>query len=184
MNRLLKVGLLMALVIGLSGVYRHVSAQAGQVSLWRGSDAPTFQVDTPAALATNHVLKGTYINSGSLHGTAIPAATFTAIDNPLTVSCPGTTGTCSINAAMLVQNGGSTASSNVNRLCLYVDGVAGPNCAYYADETTTDTYFINTVQSDIVSGVAHGNHTVQMYFWTAAGAAVSHYQATYTVYKP
>jgi hypothetical protein len=185
MNRLFKIGLLMALVIGLFGAYRYVSAQQGQAELWRGSThAPTFNVDIPNVLAPHHVLQATYINSGFFGGAVISANTFTPIDTQLTVLCPGTSGTCSINADMLVQNGNATVGSNNNRVCLYVDGVPGPHCDYFTDETTTDAFYINAVQSDIVSGLAHGNHTVQMFFWSAFGAGVSHFQATYTVYKP
>jgi len=32
--------------------------------------------------------------------------------------------------------------------------------------------------------LAHGNHTVQMYFWSKDGAGVGHYEANYHVYKP
>ena len=184
MSKLLKVTLLLALAVGLFGVYRHVSAQGGQSAKARGYDtAPTFHVDISDVLATKHVLEGTYINSGD-YNASVSASTFTPIDTQLTVACPGTSGTCSIQADMLVQNGINTAATNNNRVCLYVDGVAGPNCDSYADESTTDEYYTNAVSSEIVSNLAPGNHTVQMYFWSEEGAGASHYEANYHVYKP
>ena len=187
MSKLLKVTLLLALAVGLFGVYRHVSAQGGQSAKARGYDtAPTFHVDISDVLATKHVLEGTYINSGEYEGSAgsVSADTFTPIDTQLTVACPGKSGTCSIQADMLVQNGFNTTASNLNRVCLYVDGAPGPHCNSYADESTTDEYYTNAVSSEIVSNLAPGNHTVQMYFWSEEGAGASHYEANYHVYKP
>lgn len=186
MNKLFKIALVVVCTVAFFGARRSALAQEEQ-SRRDGSriaPAPTFPVAIPDALATKHALEGTYINSGSLAETAITAGTYTPIDPQLTVSCPGKTGTCTIEADMLVQNGFNTSASDVNRVCLYVDGTPGPNCDYYVGESTTDLFFINAVNSDTVSGVALGNHTVQMYFWTANGADVSHYQATYHVYKP
>jgi len=184
MNRLVKIGLVIGLAVVMFGTYRYVSAQEGQSGKARGYDtAPTFHVDIPEVIATKHVLQSTYLNSGDLGGASFPANTFTPVDTQLTVVCPGTSGTCSIQADMLVQNGAG-GSGNLNRVCLYVDGVAGPYCNYFADESSSDGEYINAVQADIVSGVAHGNHTVQMYFWTENGAGVAHYQASYHVYKP
>jgi hypothetical protein len=184
MNKLFKIASVIVCVVTFFGASRYVSAQSHRDGSGN-APAPAVHEQTPSpSLATRHVLEGTYINSGSLFETAIPANTFTPIDTQLTVACPGTTGSCTIEADMLVQNGFSTAASNNNRVCLYVDGNPGPNCDYYVDETTTDEFFINAVNADTVSGLATGDHTVQMYFWTADGADVSHYQATYHVYKP
>lgn len=186
MNRLLKLGLLMALVIGLFGAYRYVSAQEGQ-STARGSaatKAPVLQVDVPNIASTKHVLQGTYVNSGNYGDVAFPANTFSAIDPALTVTCPGTTSTCSIQADMWVQNGRESISGNEDRVCLYVDGSPGPFCNYFAGETPSDFTYTNATSSDTVSGLAHGTHTVQTVFWSAGGAFVAHYQANYHVYKP
>jgi hypothetical protein len=87
MNIVIRLGLLIPLAIGLSGVYRSVSAQE-------------------AAMATKHVLQATYIDSG-YYGSAglyAPANVSTPIGNPLTVSCPGTAGTCTIQADLWIQS--------------------------------------------------------------------------------
>ena len=186
MNKLFKIALVVLSAVALFVAYRYVSAQEEQ-SRRDGSGAapaPTVRVEIPNVLATKHILQGAYINSGALPGTAIPANTYTPVDSQLTVSCPGTAGTCTIEADMLVQNGQNTAPDNNNRVCLYVDGTPGPNCLFLAGQTPTDNFAINAVQADTVTGVLHGNHTVQMYFWTRDGASVAHYQATYRVYKP
>ena len=48
-----------------------------------------------------HVLQATYIDVTSGVGTTIPAGTLTPIGNSISVSCPGTSGTCTIQADML-----------------------------------------------------------------------------------
>ena len=70
-------------------------------------------------VATNHVLKGTYINNGN-YNNSIPAAKYTAIDPQLTVSCPGT-GTCTIEADMWIDFSGG-GSFDGTTICLVVDG--------------------------------------------------------------
>ena len=190
MNRIsaLKAPLFLVLAIGFFSAYRYGKAQEQSSELGNGQafeSAPTFPVEIPAITSTKHVLEGTYINSASLPAIgSIPPETFIPIDTRLTVACPGTTGTCSIQADMLVQNGGTTATGNVNRICLYVDGKPGPNCDEFAGETSADGRFTNATNSDIVSDLKPGNHTVQMYFWSSQGTTAAHYEVNYHVYEP
>jgi hypothetical protein len=185
MNRLMKIVLLMGLAVVIFGAYRYVSAQDSRAALGGGSapSAPTFHVDIPETLSTKHALQGTYINSGSLNGVSVSAGLFTPIDPQLTVLCPGTGGTCTISADMWIQNGATSDTSNLNRVCLYVDGAPAPFCDYYAGETLSDLGLENSTNSDSVT-VTHGNHTVQMYFWSQYGTAIGHYHSNYNVYKP
>jgi len=137
-----------------------------------------------AAAATNHVLKGTYIDS-NVTLTVIPADTLTPIGNAITVSCPGTTGTCTIQADMLAQNGGGSTAGNQFEVCLYVDGKeVDPYCFGYAGVTPSDGTYLLGSSSQTLSGVAAGNHTVQAYFWSANGCNVVYRHFTYNVYKP
>ncbi len=174
--KVLKITLAITVVALLIGAHQPVSAQAVVTT---DSDA------LPPAVATSHVLEHTYINSGDWSGATFPAATFNPIDTQLTVVCP--VGPCSIAADMLVQNGKGSHTDNFIKLCLYVDGVAAPNCDYIAGLTPSgggEYAYTNAMSDDIVSGLATGHHTVQMYFYSAYGCVPGHYQATYRVYEP
>jgi hypothetical protein len=189
MNRIIRAGLLLlaALAIVLFGAYRHASAQGGQ-SAARGSEAtqaPVSSVDSPATLATKHVLQATYVNSGNYGDVFVNGGPFVPVDTQLTVLCPGTSGTCSVQADMLVENGGESFPLNENSVCLIVDGNAGNSCSFAeGGEVPSDQSYTGTTNFDIVSGLAHGNHTVQMYFHSFRGAFVSRYHVNYHVYKP
>ncbi len=137
-----------------------------------------------AATAANHILKGTYIDTINGTQVTIPAQTFTAVGNPVTVSCPAT-GTCTIEADMWAQNLGGTTTGNNFHLCLYVDGTAvNPYCFGYAGVTPSDGSVLMGSSSQSLSGVAAGSHTVQTYFWSAGGCVVQYRHFTYNVYKP
>jgi len=165
MNKLSKVTLLLALAVVSFGVYSGAQA-------------------IPETTATKHVLEGTYINNGN-HNATVPAATYTPVDTKLTVSCPGTSGTCTIEADMWVDNylsgGGSLNSITI---CLYVDGVQTSGCAYETSETPPDGSHNHASTSQPLSGLAPGNHTVQTYFYSNEGAFVEYYTTNYRVYKP
>jgi hypothetical protein len=163
MNKLLKATSLLVLAVGSFGVY---SAAQGRSQ----------------TLATNHVLKGTYITNGNYNAT-VPAATYTPIDTQLTVSCPGTSGTCTIEADMWVDNSGS-GSGNINAICVYVDGAQTALCPYENMETPVDGTHVFSSASEPVSGLAPGTHTVQTYYYAANGAFVEYHTTNYRVYKP
>ncbi len=165
MNKLLKVTSLLALTVGSYGVYS--AAQAVE-----------------QALATKHVLEGTYNNNGTYTGGAVAADTYTPIDTELTVACPGTSGTCTIQADMWIENGGESSSLNANVICLYVDGTPSSFCGAGTGETPSDGSYVQNSTSQAVTGLAHGNHTVQTYFYSFNGAKVAYYSSNYRVYKP
>ena len=137
------------------------------------------------ATAANQVLQGTYIDVISGIGTTIPAGALTPIGNAVTVSCPGTSGTCTIQGDMWVTNGGGNTTGNELEVCLFVDGNrVDPYCYGYAGMTPSDgTYFVVS-SSQSLSGLALGSHTVQTYFWSQKGCEVTYRHTTYTVYKP
>ncbi|MGB8543663.1 MAG: hypothetical protein WCD49_18690 [Candidatus Acidiferrales bacterium] len=186
MSRLSKICLLLVLAIGFFGAYLIGSAQETRSSKGRPPiPPPTFDVQIsqdPNVLATNHVLEKTYNNTGGVP-TDAPSNTYTPIDHQLTVLCPGTTGTCSIEADMWVENGDSNSTINANAVCLYVDGKATNFCPY-SGETPADYTWVQSSASQIVSGLAPGNHTVQTYFWSNNGTLTSTYNSNYRVYKP
>jgi len=164
MNRILKVTSLLALAVVSFRVYSGAQ-------------------ETSATLSTNHVLKETYNTYGL--GATISAATLTAIGPALTVSCPGTTGTCTIEADVLAQVGDSKASGNYIYLCATLDGAGAANgCKKESGTTPTDGTYVNMPTSFFFSGVATGTHSVQMMIYTVDNCAVYYYSSTYRVYKP
>jgi len=185
MNKFMKVTLLLAFAVVSFGAYRYGAAQ--ERGARRGLipiEPPTFDVQISQdseALAINHVLQRTYTNSG-IYGSFVPGETLTPIDARLTVVCPGTSGTCTIEADMWAQSTGSS-SGNANAVCLYVDGNATNGCPL-TGETPSDTSFVVNSFSQSVKGVAHGNHTVQTYYFSSNGAGVESYTSHYRVYKP
>jgi hypothetical protein len=187
MSKLLKAMLVLALAVGFFGVYRYGAAKQAESDKGRAHDIPpTFDVRIPDVLATKHVLQGSYNNNGD-YGSTVSVSTYTPIDSQLTVSCPGTSGTCTIQLDAWIENGEGSASANQNNICLYVDGVAnGGNsgCGFFAGQTPSDGSWVNSSNSISVSGIALGNHTVQTYFKSFYGAYVAHYDTNYRVYKP
>jgi len=159
MSKLFKVTLLLVLAVGSLSTYS-------------------------AAQATKHVLEGTYNNNGSLEEVSVPVDTYTPIDTKLTVTCPGTSGTCTIQADMWIENGGETSSDNANVICLYVDDAPTSICGAGAGESPSDGSYVQNSTSQSVTGLAPGNHTVQTYFYTFNGARVGYYNSNYRVYKP
>jgi len=188
MSKVLRVTILLAFAIGLFGAYRHIAAQEAGSSTGRVRfTPPKFDVQIsqdPKALATKHALQGSYNNNGD-YSTSVAASTYTPIDSQLTVACPGTSGTCTIQADMWIGNGNANFSGNVNAICLYVDGSpASADCNFVTGVTPSDFSFLNASTSQGVSGVPHGNHTVQTYFFSEHGADVGYYNTNYRVCKP
>jgi hypothetical protein len=186
MSKILKATLLLALAVGSFGAYRHIAAQEAGANKGRAPiQWPTFDVlisQEPNALASKRVLQGTYNNLGH-YDNSVAGDTFTPIDTQLTVSCPGTSGTCTIQADMWVENGDATTAGNSNAICLYVDGKPAVTCDD-SGETLSDRSFTQNSSSQSVSGLTHGNHTVQTYFFSVNGAYLGYYASNYRVYKP
>ena len=120
MNNFAKLTLLAALTAGLLSF--SVSAQ-DLTSSRQGRppiNPPVFKVNRVPPAAVKHIGNGVYINTG-VKAVTIPAATYTPIDAPITVTCPGTTGTCLLQADQWIQTGFGTTTFNEFAICLYVD---------------------------------------------------------------
>ncbi len=186
----------MALALVLFGAYRHVSAQGESkrgnppASALISHKAPISPNTIKASVATNQALLRNYFVNGNQNGTSFAAGEYTAVDSPLTVQCPGSSGTCTIVADMWVQSGGASSASNNYAVCLYVDGVNvatsgdGSNGCHYTENTPSDGTFIEAGEENTLSGVALGDHTVQTFLYTNNGTPVSFYNISYHVYKP
>ncbi len=187
MNKIMKVTLLLAFAFVSFGAYRYGAAQErgprrGLIPI----TPPAFDVlvsQNPEALATKHLLEGTYINTSSVDDEFLPGGTLTPVDAQLTVACPGTSGTCTIQADMWVQTGGSDSIGNETALCLYVDGKIAADCPI-TGETPTDSSYTAISFSQSLAGLPHGNHTVQTYFFSTYGTFVWKFTSNYRVYKP
>jgi hypothetical protein len=114
MSKLLKVTLLLALAVGSFGAYRYVAARGTQSTKRQVQvPPPSFNVKISDVLSTRHVLEGTYNNTSS-YESSVSAGTWTSLDTPLTVACPGTTGTCTIQLDGWVESGDGTSTNNQN----------------------------------------------------------------------
>jgi hypothetical protein len=188
----------MALALVLFGAYRHVSAQGESnrgnppASAPISHKAPISHNTIKASVATKENLVGTYFVQGFQNFTFFPGNEYTAVDSPLAVNCPGTSGTCTIVADMWVQTGGTPSSASNNyAVCLYVDTVNvgtvgdGSYGCHYTENTPSDGItFIEAGEENLLSGVALGAHQVQTFLYTNYGTPVEYYNISYRVYKP
>jgi len=131
--------------------------------------------------AVKHAGQGVYINTGNV-GTTVAGGTYTAVDAPITVLCPGTTGTCLLQADEWLQTGQGSTAGNEFALCFYVDGSSIGSCWYNGSTPADGTYVMGSTSAG--KTVTHGSHTVQTFVYSANGAYLSYYNNTYRVYKP
>ena len=138
--------------------------------------------DTPQT-ATKHSLQGTYLSVGNGFGTAIPSFTYTPIDSPVTVTCPGPVGSCTLLANQFLVTQGSSASNNY-AICLYIDGALISQGCYYTADSPNDGTFVFGSTSNWEVGVPVGTHTMQSVVFSNDGCSYDEYQFQYLVYKP
>lgn len=183
MKTFFQIGLPLVLAIGV-GTYL-VSAQ-GERPLPGRVDAipPVFHIPAPPPpVAVKHFPQGVYLSTGNGVGKAISAATFTAVDTAVSVSCPGPTGTCTIFANQFVETNGSTSGNNA-ALCFYIDGVSVGNSCYFTNEIPSDGNFDQSATQSWGSNVSVGTHTAQTVLYCTGGCNLYEFNLQYTVYKP
>jgi len=179
-----KLGLV-AMLVALIGVGRYASAQddaPGKAPSARtvSASAP----DAPPGVAVSHSVKGIYLASGTDNGASFPGNyTLTAVDTPISVSCPDPSGTCTIQADHWVEMQGSSLS-NEAAVCLAVDGVFDNNCGFLEDKIPPDLSWLQVTSSHATSGVRPGTHTVQTFAESTNGMNVAYFNINYRVYKP
>jgi hypothetical protein len=185
-----KIGLLMALVMGLFGTYRMVSAQdeisrGNRVKIEAAAfRAPAASQTSNAPAAIKHILTGTIINTcgTSCPSMSMPAFGFTPVDAATTVTCPGTSGTCTFEADQDIEV--SAVSSGI-ALCFAVDGAFVDGGCFFAAETPADGSAVQTHTTISLSGVLHGTtHTVQTYVDSGVSGVFNYYNVDYRIYKP
>lgn len=131
-----------------------------------------------------HVLKNVYNSKCVESGGSCPfvglAGGLNPIDSSITVSCPGTTGTCLIQADQWVQFG--FASGDAVAICFFVDGASVNGC-YNEGGASAGAFTMYSVSQGIT--VTHGNHTVQTQVYDFnGGSEYLYYNFNYSVFKP
>jgi hypothetical protein len=136
-----------------------------------------------ASASARLILQGTYIDAGyyGSHGLQVPRDRYTAIGNPLVVTCPRSATSCVIEADLFIQSGLSFLTGNQYNLCLFVDGNRAPNCQIVGSTPADASYAVGTT-SQQVTGVTPGDHTVQAFFLTYKGTKVFNFTSNYRVY--
>lgn len=186
MNRTMKIGLLITLVVvGSVGAYRLALTQDQKTQPGAVSAPPPVFPQGQATLATNEVLARTYFSAGNQGSIFFPAGVYTAVNSPLTINCPGST-SCTIQADMWVETGNTNTNGTPNNfaICTEVDGTFLQGNCFYSANTPNDLSFVTGTRSDQSSGWSHGNHTIQTFIFTNNGTPVQQYNITYHVYKP
>jgi hypothetical protein len=130
-----------------------------------------------------HTLVETYISEGYVASAPPHDAPLDAVH---TISCPGTSGTCTFQLDAWVDARTPVTDTNPIAICFYVDGSninSHGNC-YYSGNLPLDGSFLEASTSLSKDGIPVGDHTVQTRIYTADGAEVFYYNANYKVYKP
>ena len=184
MNSVIRTAGLSVLALALVGftAYRHVSAQQQPETAKRSEAAPTLTGE-PDVAGINHVLQRTYVNSAAPSGFGSVPAGEQPIDPLTTITCPGTTGTCTIEFDQSIQLYATSSSSDDFSLCAELDDSSSDCPTLVAPIPAPGTYF-NVTFSQKFSGVSHGSHKVRTAIDTAYGIDVGYYTFTCRVYKP
>lgn len=179
MNNSAKLTLLAVLTAGL---FASTSVFAQDASGARPPvKPPVMRLTHLPPAAVKHAGQGVYINSAN-KATTVSGGTFTPVDAAITVTCPGTTGNCLLQADQFMQTGQGTTTGNQFALCFYVDGASVNGC-FFNGSTPSDGSYVMGAASQGIS-VPHGAHTLQTYIYNASSTYLSFYSFTYRIYKP
>lgn len=127
----------------------------------------------PEAVAGPLKLQKTYIDSGNLSNTPLPAFTFQTVGTPVTVNCAVAAG-CTVSATLEVQI--RMVGVNAPAVCFVVDG--GIVSCPYSDSVTEATGF-KVMNHNSTFLVPLGNHTLGMQAYTEVATGIYRYQAEY-----
>lgn len=179
------LGFAVALLVGMVAGGRQASAQedAGKAPAMSRPLAAAAAASPNAVIGLNHSLQRNYLSSGTLSGAFLPGFTYEPVDNQQVVTCPGTSGTCTIQADHWIELEGFTAG-NAAWGCLAVDGVLDPNCGFIEDKIPPDGSWLQVTSSHFMSGISAGPHIVQTFINSSNGAYAAYYNVNYRVFKP
>jgi hypothetical protein len=137
-----------------------------------------------ASAQRKETLEATYIDKGYLPTGLNIGTTRTPVGPVVTVDCPGTSGTCTIQADQFIQVGYGSASGNMFIVGFYLDGVNVIDEQAVGSIPTNDTYLVGAT-SESQAGVAVGTHTVQIYIYALdKTGSVFNYNTNFRVYRP
>jgi hypothetical protein len=189
MNRFVKILMLVAVMVALAGTYSYVAAQDELTRSGWTSPRTVANDGPPPVLATNHVLKATYINTcqPNCSSISLPAGSFVNLDGVTSISCTAPVGkTCTINLEAWIETQDlSGLDGNASSLNLVLDGAqAGQTFFCGSSPVTSGNDTGLAYKSVAITGVSKGTHTVQTQARSINGANGAAWQATYTVYVP
>jgi hypothetical protein len=173
---LFKFAVTLALAIAMAGAYGVFSdakASADSAASALGNN------NSPATLTPATVLKKTRFAFGD-SGANLPVGTFVLIDGT-TLTCPGTSGTCTYSGSNWLQID-ANATSNWTLLTA-VDGtfigVGGPFLGPVGTDFSANSW------TDARSGFPFGSHTIQTFAYMRDSTATArNYTFEYKVFKP
>ena len=162
-------------VVGAYGVFTSAKASAG-------SAASVFSHENgPLTVSAATTLKKERFASGFSGVTMVASDVPTLIDGT-TLTCPGTSGTCTYTATNYLQTAASSGTSNW-ALATQVDGNYIGQGGPFLGPVGTD--FAGGSWSDTGSGISFGSHSIQTYaFARDVNMTAFNYNFEYKVFKP
>ena len=185
-RKTMRLAIVAAVAVLLISMGRKASAQdepAGKAPFDSSSLATSTPALGPAVVGVNHALQRNYFSTGNLLAVFFPAFTYEPVDSPQTVTCPGPSGTCTIQADHWIELKGSSMLNDA-WACLAVDGVFDPSCGLLEDKVPPDGSWVQISSSHFMSGISAGTHTVQTFVNSQHGVNAAFYNVNYRVFKP
>lgn len=179
MNKSIKLAAIVAAMVLLGAAFFAVSAAAPQQT---GPTRSLSGLHLPPP--TNFEgLRSNFITTYTNASGAVLAPGFTIEDN-VNWQC-GSTGasTCTLVVNSYATTSGGGIANDDRALCLVLDGNIVGSCAYDGYDAADGSYSaVNAINN--ISGVAVGNHTSFMLFYSTDGTTLYTFTNQYNVYKP
>jgi len=167
------------------------------VALATSGPAASLRSSTAVGLLTGRPAQTVKPNTGPIHtapartyfssGVSFAAITSTAsaFGSPISVTCPGTTGTCKIEIDNDLQVGGNATKGAYVALWEVRDHTVASSPGGTFQLVSSDGSYNTVSFVELLTGVNHGTHTIQpMVTTTGAGMTAYNYSIVIRVYKP
>jgi hypothetical protein len=136
------------------------------------------------ASAQSLKLEGTYIDAGfNGDGLPIPAGGNATVGPVIDITCPGTSGKCTVQADQFIQVGLGSVAGNQFSVTFLLDGKAILDGQIVCSTPSDGTYQVCST-SEYQGGVSVGAHTVQISVSSKYSTYVFNYNTNFRVYKP
>jgi hypothetical protein len=177
MRSVFKFAVVLALaiaVVGAYGVFTNAKASAGSAASATGATT------SPLTLSPATVLKKERFAQGD-SGASLGVGAFTLIDGT-SLTCPGTSGTCTYSGSNHLQIAAS-AQSNWTLLTTVDGNFIGDGGPFLGQTSGTD--YSSSSWTDNASGFGFGSHSIQTYAYMRDNPATAvFYNFDYRVFKP